>query len=62
MDKVDISVCVRPYYHDVVDKIKRKPVFNSKTQKHYVKYKNKKFDLDKRSEGYYIWVDDNGEE
>lgn len=58
MDKIDISVCVRPYYHDVIDNIKRKPTYNSKTDKHYVKYNNKMFILDKRSEGYYIWVDE----
>ena len=58
MDKVKISVSVRPYYHDVIDTIERKPTFNESTNKHYVSYKKKKFELDKRSDGYFIWVDE----
>lgn len=58
MDKIKISVCVRPYYHDVIDNIERKPKYNAKTETHYVSYKKKKFILDKQGDGYFIWVDE----
>lgn len=58
MEKIKISVCVRPYYHDVIDNIERKPKYDSKTDTHYVSYKSKRCQLDKRSEGYYIWVNE----
>ena len=58
MDKVKIYVAVRPYYHDVIATIERKPRYNAKNETHYVSYKKKKFTLDKRSDGYFIWVDE----
>ena len=58
MKNIEISVSVRPYYHDVVDTITRKPKYDTKTDTHYVTYKKRKHTLDKRSNGYFIWVDE----
>ena len=56
MDKVKINVCVRPYFHDVVEEIVRKPKFSKVTNKHYVTYKKREYPLDKSGDKYVIWV------
>ncbi|KFZ26311.1 MAG: hypothetical protein KQ78_01484 [Candidatus Izimaplasma bacterium HR2] len=56
MEKVDIKICVRPYVHDIIDEISRKPKFIS--GKHYIQYKNKRHLLTKTSVGCVVWVDD----
>lgn len=64
MDKVKINICVRPYYHDVVDTIERKPRFNKTNNKHYVTYKRHTHEL-KHSAGdvnYVIWIDEDDRE
>ncbi len=58
MEKVKIDVCVRPYYHDVIETITRKPKFNASKNKHFVRYKNETYPLIKGSGNYIIWVDD----
>lgn len=64
MDKVKINICVRPYYHDVVETIERKPRFNKNNNKHYVTYKKQTHEL-KRGAGdvaYVIWIDEDDRE
>jgi len=56
MEKVDVSVCIRPYVHDVVEKVKRKPKF--KSGKHYIRYKKEEHELHRTSGGYVIWVNE----
>ncbi len=58
MEKITIDVCVRPYYHDVVDTIVRKPKYNSNHNKHYVRYKNKDYVLVPGSSNYVIWMEE----
>lgn len=57
MEKVKINVCVKPYYHDVIETIERKPKFNITKNKHFVRYKNKTYPLAKSSDNYIIWVE-----
>lgn len=56
MEKVDIKICIRPYAHDIIDEISRKPKFIS--GKHYIQYKNKKHITTKTAIGWVVWVDD----
>jgi hypothetical protein len=58
MEIQEIKVCVRPYYHDVVDTIKRKPKFSKREEKHYVTYKGKDYSLVKNEGGFIIWVEE----
>lgn len=58
MEKVDINVCVRPYVHDVVDTITRKPVYRKSVDKHYITYKKQSHPLVKTSGGFVIWIDE----
>lgn len=58
MEKVTIKVCVRPYFHDVIDTIERKPKFDADKEKHYVRYNNKLYPLVKTVNQYVIWVED----
>ncbi len=60
MEKVKINVCVKPYYHDIVDTIVRKPTFNKRSGKHYVTYNKEKYEIRRNSgsSDYIIWVDD----
>jgi len=51
-------VCVRPYFHDVVDTIERKPKFSKLNDSHYIRYKGKDFSLVKNGESYIIWVEE----
>ena len=62
MDKVDINVCVRPYYHDVVDTVTRKPKYDKLNDRHYVRYKGKDFTLNKGHGNYVIWIEENDRE
>jgi len=64
MDKVKINICVRPYYHDVVDTIERKPKFNKAHDKHYVTYKKKTYPLAKGvgQVPYVIWIEEDDRE
>lgn len=58
MEKTEVTVCVRPYVHDVVDKITRKPTFKKSTGEHIVSYKGRKYPLANSGAGYIIWVDE----
>jgi hypothetical protein len=58
MEKVDIKVCVRPYFHDVVDEITRKPKFDKLNDRHYVRYKNRDHTLVKNGHEFIIWIED----
>jgi len=58
MDKQRIQVCVRPYFHDVIDTIERKPKFNKTADKHYVTYKGNDYSLVRNGEGFIIWVEE----
>jgi hypothetical protein len=58
MEKVKINVCVRPYFHDVVDTIERKPKFSKTADRHFVRYKGNDFSLVKNGESYIIWVEE----
>lgn len=58
METVDIKVCVRPYYHDVVDEIRRKPKYSAKEDKHYITYKGRNHILVKNGNAFVIWVED----
>jgi hypothetical protein len=58
MEKVKINVCVRPYYHDVVETIERKPKHNKTSDTHSVTYKGSTFPLESRGGQYTIWVDE----
>ena len=58
MDKVNIKVCVRPYYHDVIDEVVRKPKFNKTANVHYITYKKYDYILYKMGEGWHIWVEE----
>lgn len=62
MDKVKIKVCVRPYFHDVIDTIERKPRFNKLENKHYVTYKKRSLPLVKSQDTYVVWVEENDRE
>lgn len=56
MERVTIKVCVRPYFHDVIDEIVRKPKFSAREGKHYVTYKGKDYSLVRNGSDYIIWV------
>ena len=58
MEKVNIKVCVRPYYHDVIEEITRKPKFNKTNNHHFIKYKGEDFILHTHGGEYNIWVDE----
>lgn len=58
MQQVAIKVCRKPYAHDVIDEIVRKPKYNPKTHKHTVTYKTHSYILMNTSVGYIIWVED----
>jgi len=58
MDKVEIKVCIRPYYHDVVEEISRKPKYDKTNDRHYVTYKGKNHTIQKSGGGYVLWVED----
>ena len=62
MDKTEIKICVRPYYHDVVKTITRKPKYNKTTGNHYVRLNGRDIRLDKTSGGYVIWIDEDDRE
>ena len=62
MEKVKIDVCVRPYFHDVIDTVTRKPKYNKNHDKHYVRYKGKNFPIVKGHENYVIWIEENDRE
>ena len=58
MERVEINICIRPYYHDVIDTIVRKPKFKKTTGKHYVSYKGKEYPLAGNKNNYVVWMDE----
>lgn len=58
MEKVNVKVCVRPYFHDVIDEVVRKPKFSKAEDVHYITYKKRDYTLHRNDEGYHIWVDE----
>lgn len=62
MDKCEIKICVRPYYHDVVKTITRKPKYNKTSDRHFIRYNGKEYRLDRTSEGFVIWIDEDDRE
>jgi len=62
MEKVEIKFCVRPYYHDVVKKITRKPKHNKTLNKHFVRYNGQDYILQKSSDGFVVWIDEDDRE
>jgi hypothetical protein len=57
MEKVRINVCIRPYFHDIVDTIERKPKYNKTNDRHYIRYKGKDFTLERDGSNYVVWVE-----
>jgi len=62
MDKCEIKICVRPYYHDVVKVIERKPKFNKTNERHYARYLGKEYRLDRTNGGFVIWIEEDDRE
>lgn len=58
MESVKIDVCVRPYRHDVLKTIKRKPVYQKSNDRHVVTYNKVRHELKRDGQGYLIWVDE----
>lgn len=58
MDKQEVKICVKPYYHDVVNVITRKPKFNKTKRRHYIRFKGKNIDLNKAGGEFVMWVDE----
>lgn len=58
MERTDVKVCVRPYVHQVIDEINRKPSFKKSTGEHFVTWKGSKYLLTNTGVGYVIWVDE----
>lgn len=58
MESVMVDVCVRPYRHDIVDTVRRKPKYLKSRDVHVVKYKGVNYDLKRDSSGYAIWIDE----
>lgn len=62
MEKQEIKICVRPYYHDVVKTIVRKPKFNKTTERHYVRLNGRNITLDRSGGGFVIWIEEDDRE
>jgi len=62
MEKQEIKICVRPYYHDVVKTITRKPKFNKTKDRHYIRLQGKDHRLDRTGGGFVIWIEEDDRE
>jgi len=62
MEKQEIKFCVRPYLHDCIKTIERKPKYNKTTGKHSVTYLGKSYPLDRTSAGFVVWIEEDDRE
>lgn len=58
MEKLNVKVCVKPYFHDVIDEVARKPKYDKRLDKHFITYKSNAHELVKTKDGYIIWVEE----